>query len=247
MRLGILPAEAWLPPSSYSLQTTRRLANANHTLPWYPVRTVTLETLWRRELHGRRIDVLKIDIDTSWKNVGGLEKLLAQKRIGVLVIEVDGSWGPVSRRWNVSTLDQLAWIGRSLGYNAYLKIPCKAKRECCGSLESGSWRWNYTLRRYQVAHSTYGEYATWLFPLAAVGKPFTPSRFTAHRDNGVQDAMLVDSAEAELVAQLPSRMASDCATGDKAPPGVGAAEARGRGGRIRRQRQRAESRPRRSS
>ena len=224
MRLGMLPPEDWLPPSSYSLQTMRRLANPNHTLPWFPVRAITLETLWRRQLHGRRIDVLKVDIDTSWKNVGGLEKLLAQRMIGVMVIEVDGSWGGVSKVWNVSTLDQLAWTGRSLGYNTYLKVPCRARRECCGSLESGSWRWNFTSRKYQVAASTYGEYATWLFPLATVGQPFTPSRFTAHRQNGVQDAMLIDSAETEVVAALPSRMASDCVPGGgEAPPGGAAA------------------------
>ena len=64
MRLGLIPPAAWLPPSSYPLETTRTLAQANLSadLPWprYNVPTTTLIGLWRAQLARRRIDFLKV-------------------------------------------------------------------------------------------------------------------------------------------------------------------------------------------
>ena len=219
MRLGLIPPEPWLPlyPSSYPLHVHQRLADPNtSTKPRnrYMIPSVTLRTLWRRPpMSSRRIDFLKVDVDTTWRKLGGLEELLAQKKVGVAVLEVDGSWGGVSTRWNLSDLDLLVWKARSFGYNAFLKVPCKARHTphagCCGSLELGSWRWNWKERHYRVAESTHGAYATWLFPLATVGLPFVPSRYHARRHNGVQDALLIDSSDDSL-KELPTRLQRDC-------------------------------------
>lgn len=226
MRLGILPMEEWLHryPSSHSLGTLRALANPNVSVPDYRVESVRLETLWRAPpLSGRRIDLLKVDIDATWRSLGGLEELLAQRQLGVMVMEIDGSWGALSAAWNVTALDQLAWVARRNGYNSYLKVPCRALRgpSCCGSLETGTWRWNYKERRYRPGPSTWGEWATSVFPLATVGAPFAPSRYHAKRPHGVQDVMLVDAAEADLVQQLPTRMQADCAPPPSPPSPAG--------------------------
>lgn len=133
MRLGLLPSEGWLAayPSSYPTETIRQLADPNASLPAYRVPSITLQSLFKAPpLTGRRLDVLKVDIDANWKNLGGLEVLLEEQQLGVAVMEVDGSWGgmkmlPGPGRWNVSSLDQLAWLARSHGYNSYLKVPCK--------------------------------------------------------------------------------------------------------------------------
>ena len=49
----------------------------------YPVKTVRLDTLWERELGGRALDFVKIDVDAPWRSLG-LEKLLAAAAPGVL-------------------------------------------------------------------------------------------------------------------------------------------------------------------
>ena len=223
MRLGILPEESWLPPSSYPRQTTIRLGSnnsaENRQLPRYDVRTITLQTLWRTWLSSRRIDFFKVDIDTPWTNLGGLEKLLERKAIGVMTIEIDGSWGVEVRDWGLSALDQLAWVARSYGYATYLKVPCAA-RKGRGSLEAGSWRWDWKVRKYRVAESTHGGYASWLHPLASPDAPYAPSRYHAKRPHGVQDALLVDHHEPRLRA-LAERCASDC-TPASVPPAVAA-------------------------
>ena len=213
MRLGLVPSEPWLPPSSHPLEAIERFAS-NGTLssartPHYIVKTITLETLWKRWLHSRRIDFLKVDIDMPWTNMGGLETLLSKKAIAVMTVEIDGSWGQVLHDWGITTLDQLAWVARLHGYITYLKIPCKA-RKGRGSLEAGSWRWDWSARKYRVAESTHGSFAAWLHPLAAPGAPFVPSQYHARRPNGVQDAVLVD-ADDESLRELEERCASDCA------------------------------------
>ena len=109
--------------------------------------------------------------------------------------------------WGITTLDQLA--GRAArGYITYLKT-LKA-RKGRGSLEAGSWRWDWSARKYRVAESTHGSFAAWLHPLAAPGAPFVPSQYHARRPNGVQDAVLVD-ADDESLRELEERCASDCA------------------------------------
>ena len=75
-------------------------------MPRYNVRTSTLRTLWKRSLHERRVDWLKVDIDQPWSGLGvSLESLLAGKRVGVMSLEVDGSWGGVLAHARASPRD----------------------------------------------------------------------------------------------------------------------------------------------
>ena len=212
MRLGLVPSEPWLPSSSYPLATTLKLGARNLTrreLPPYDVTTIRLKTLWRTELHSRRIDYLKVDIDASWRHLGGLETLLRKKAIGVLTIEVDGSWGAVIDGWGVTVLDQLTWLARSFGYVSYLKVPCEAKKGR-GSLESGVWKWDWGRRKYRVADGTGGKHAAWLHVLATPDAPWAPSRYHARRPHGVQDALLVDWSDERLKSSLAARCRADC-------------------------------------
>ena len=82
-----------------------------------------------------------------------------------------------------------------------LKVPCRA-RAGSGSLEAGSWRWDWKLRKYKVAESTHGDFASWLLPLARPSDPFRPSGFHARGAGmkGVQDMLLVDRRDAALEA-----------------------------------------------
>lgn len=144
--------------------------------------------------------------------LGGLETLLRRKSIGVMSIEIDGSWGGVlgaQGAWGVTALDQLTWLARSYGYASYLKVPCAAKRGR-GSLESGSWRWDWSTRKYRVAESTHGKHAAWLHVLASPDATWAPSRYHAKRPNGVQDALIVDWDE-ERLRELVGRCRRDCA------------------------------------
>ena len=257
MRLGILPAASWLPPSSYTDEDFRWLVNRSAVLAGttrrsrrrisyfthrpFRVRTVRLETLWRslaslgdhadtiaprlaRSLTAEsaaasirpppRIDFLKVDIDTSWTRLGGLEELLKARGFTVMTIEVDGSWGGIDARAvdgrleRLSAVDGLAHLARLHGFDTYLKVPCKA-RAGSGSLEQGKWAWNWKRRKYAPAPSTSGEYSAWLFPLASGRSPFMPSGYVSRGSNGVQDLLLLDARAPEL-ADLPALVAADC-------------------------------------
>lgn len=203
MRLGITPAAPWLPPSSYTAETLLRLAapKTAFPLPRYLVPARRLDELWRSELGGGRIDFVKVDIDTSWKRMGGVATLLAARAAAVLLIEIDSSWGGLDAQWNLTELDQLAWLARHHGYTAYLKVPCVA-REGRGSLESGRRRKQWVSER---------KHAAWLHTIASPAAPFAATRFhcTGHRARPVQDVLLVDGSEAAL-ASLPERAAADC-------------------------------------
>ena len=81
----------------------------------------------------------QVDIDTSWQRMGldDVRRCALARRPPppsrspltlspfVLRVEIDGSWGGV-HRWNVSQVDQLAWLAARHGYASYIKIRCKA-------------------------------------------------------------------------------------------------------------------------
>ena len=114
--------------------------------------------------------------------------------------------------WNVSRVDQLAWLARANGYDSYLKVPCVA-REGAGSVELGSWSWDYRRRKYVKVRR--GTHAAYLHPLGSVAGGVRITNYHAHRKNGVQDMLLVDAADASL-GGLAARLASDCAVGGAA-------------------------------
>ena len=213
MRLGMIPAEPWLSRYPLNISTDGlRVLSSNGSL-WYEGRAslrvdvprVRADTLWRRHLGGRHLHFVKADVDMSWRAMG-LEGLVESRGFSVMVVEVDGSWGGVRAGWNVSEVDQLAWYANQHDFDAYLKVPCRA-RPGAASLEMGGYRWNWTRRKYQVV--PHGHHAAWLWPLSRRGQPFAPSRYHAKRRNGVQDVVLVDARAAEL-AGLPARTAEDC-------------------------------------
>jgi hypothetical protein len=143
--------------------------------------------------------------------MGGFEEVLAAKAFAVMTIEVDGTWGGVLRGWNLTAVDQLAWLARRHGYHTYLKVPCLA-RLGAGSLEAGRWVADRRRGRWRVGKATEGTHAAWLSPLALVGAPYAPSGYHAASQTGravVQDLLLLDAAAPEL-RELPNRTARDC-------------------------------------
>ena len=137
-RLALRPVTAALPLPKGSY-TTSALDAMRQDLgkplrEWSPVAyevpTARADTLWRTVLAKRRIDLLKIDIDQSWRD-SGLEGLVSERAIGVMVIEVDSSWGGVNE-WNLTQVDQLAWFARRHGYSRH--APPHAARLTLGAI-----------------------------------------------------------------------------------------------------------------
>ena len=167
----------------------------------YFVKSERMDTLWRREVHGRQIDFLKIDIDTNWRSIG-LEGLLARRGFKLLTIEIDGSWGGRLHPWPFTDVDRLLWLARASGYDTFMKIPCKARSAAHGSLELGRGG---------------GRRAAWLLPLANRSN-FVPTGYMARSHKAIQDLLIIDrdlmhyerDNEASL-AKLPALTASDCA------------------------------------
>eukprot|EP00900_Chrysochromulina_parva_P005645 jgi/Chrpa1/15081/Chrysochromulina_OHIO_Genome00019851-RA len=111
-----------LPPSSYPHEFYERARLGRYTgKEWAPyrVRTLRVDTIWREHLHGARLDFVKIDVDTSWKDIG-LEGMFTNRAFSMLVIELDASWGG-RLYWGVGHADQLAWLAARHGYDTYLK------------------------------------------------------------------------------------------------------------------------------
>jgi len=159
----------------------------------YGVQTERVDTLWRRELSGRRIDFLKVDVDTNWRDIG-LDGLLVHRAFDLMTIEVDGSWGgELLPELPITSADQLLWLARAHGYDGLLKVPCKAKSASSASIELES-----QFRR-----------AAWLLPLSNASF-FAPTGFGPGRSP--QDLLLV---RRELLREGPlgsllRRAASDC-------------------------------------
>ena len=94
----------------------------------------------------------------------------------------------------MSGVDQFVWLARLHGYDAFLKVPCRA-------------------RHAEVASIEFGEYshAAWLAPLSS-GTSYLPSRFTAQKYL-IQDLLLIDRQHAGLAEKLKTLAARDCAEG----------------------------------
>ena len=102
MRMGLNKTERDVPDSrvldwkwEHSADLMRRIERKEVGARYYVDRQRT-DTFWMRELHGRRIDFLKIDVDANWRAIG-LEGLFARRGFKLLTIEVDGSLGPETR------------------------------------------------------------------------------------------------------------------------------------------------------
>lgn len=100
-RAGLSASTLPLPPSPYAFST--HSDGLDHgELPAGPQRyrvpSMTLDALWRRELRGRRIHLLKADVDIGYHRLGiELAPLAAQRAFAVLVMEVDAMDRPIWR------------------------------------------------------------------------------------------------------------------------------------------------------
>ena len=211
-RLGLSRNPLRTPPSSYPARLFASVMNNSFAVfnsperPVYKARSVRTDSLWRGPfLQGRTIDVLKIDIDMSWRGMG-LEGLFANRAFVVMIIEVDHTWGvsgspPPRYSWGVTAADQLAWVARAHGYDTFVKVPCPANRRKLGrpGLEPAS--------------------AAWYYPLASPRQPFTPTALsvTSFPRTGpaqCQDLLVVDIEKHRELAALPALAASECIRSD---------------------------------
>lgn len=191
-----------LPPSPHGLELLRRgMRGAPLPRSSYMVRRRRLDSLWRHELGGRRIDFLKVDIDTDWTAMG-LEGLLEARGFAVATLEVDGSWGGLSRVWGVTRVDQLAWLAAKHGYASFLKLPCPARAQ-----RSGAAPWAPFAEGDVDALVSASYWPLQASHPAGSDAPFEP---TAYASTVAQDMLLVDRSLPELVSRLPALGAADC-------------------------------------
>lgn len=218
-RLGFSPSQLPVPASSYDVDLLNATISGSVSSAKlrYDVKTMRTDTLWRRELGGRRVDFLKIDVDQPWTTIG-LEGMLSARAFKVMSIEIDGSWVAWGRhkRWGLARSDQLAWAARHYGYASFIKVPCLARKRHCryrydGKSSDGSCR------------------SAWYFPLASPAKPFWPSGATEVTMGHVQDMLIVDAREEGLVDKLVAKAQRSC-TGSRAR--AREARRRERGGRA---------------
>ena len=186
----------------------------------YDVRTIRADAIWstwtkrhRIDLQQRRIDFLKIDVDTDWKGLG-LEGLFEQRAFRVLQIEVDDNWGEILRPWNVSSLDQLVWFARQHEYAAFIKVPCVARASLRWPERNGGWSLARAMDEPDFV-------TAWLHPLGRLDRPFKARQFYTRRatpwNRYIQDVVLLDARDSSLTEQLPRIAEGECERSNDAP------------------------------
>ena len=181
-----------LPPSSYPHEFYERTRLGRYTRkewPPYRVRTLRVDTIWREHLHGARLDFVKIDVDTSWKDIG-LEGMFTNRAFSMLVIELDASWGG-RLYWGVGHADQLAWFAARHGYDTYLKVPCRRRGELGRKLHRRHGA-SIDVDEFQFLQP---DISTWYHRLHANSeRPFIPSGVTQASLGSVQDLLILDAS-----------------------------------------------------
>ena len=196
MRLGILPSDGRDRQTRYPPNTTSALLNDVRAAR-YDVPARRLDELWASLLRRRHIDLLKIDVDASWRTFG-FEEILARRAVSVVVFEVDGAWRrPVANR-RPGDLDMLLGLAHRHGYGGFVKVPCRARSRAAGSMETGGYA-----------------RATRLLRLTNVSAPFVPTGFYAPTGRLIQDFVLMLEAPPRgggdgEAAALARRMEDDC-------------------------------------
>jgi len=174
-----------LPPARYTI------SNGHFRVP-----TVRVDTLWLRPpINGAVIDFLKIDIDLSWRRMG-LDRLLHRRGASVIVLEVDVTWR-YDQMFGVSHMDQLVWLAMRSGYEALLKVPCRAARRQSTRSEQWQSTWYHGLR---TPHGSISEGV------------FVPTQHHVPGPSwGIQDLLLVDAVRyPALPRQLHALGRLDC-------------------------------------
>jgi hypothetical protein len=209
-----------IPASSFPLKRLRELArvaerNASNAAstsgaPKAALRVngIRAETLWRQMLGGRRIDLLKVDVDMPWTKMG-LRGLVEARGFRVMTIEVDASWRGTIFGWGVTLVDQLVWLANAHGYEPFLKVRCRARRERPAEDDGAdSYRPQSELSR---AHELDGPDSAFYLPLLKDSQLFVPTRYSAEGGPElIQDMMLVDRLEPGLARGLQDLGEASC-------------------------------------
>ena len=204
--------------------TTGQAQQPTRALPRYLVRRERVDALWERRLGSRRIDFLKIDVDTSWLNLG-LTGLFERRGFTIMVIEMDDSWGGVHPTWFVSQADQLIWFAALHGYSTFLKVPCVASPSAVypNGMEPREAAWYFPLANASTlqpdaAPSPGADGDDEQVGTEAAAKGHRPIRFLPNRYYAgtaayarIQDLMIVDAAQPAFIARLIALGRRDCA------------------------------------
>ena len=194
-RLGVsrsvlpLPASALHPPG----QAKWILDGMKGAPPFgrYEVPQRRADSLVLERLPHVRLDMLKVDIDMPWTQMG-LERLIVERRFRLMTIEIDGTWSSVpDPEWQVSAADQLVWFAGRHGYKAFLKVPCTPAPGVPPGI------------------GEFGGRAAWYWPFPALPTRLQASDFQPS-GTMAQDMLLVDAAEPHLVQQLRRLARLDC-------------------------------------
>ena len=82
--------------------------------------------IWREApIHGRHIDVLKVDVDLSWRKLG-IENLISKRAFSVMVIEIDDT---SSFHYNNGLMLAMARHGMSSNISVADQLIC-----CCATV-----------------------------------------------------------------------------------------------------------------
>jgi hypothetical protein len=158
-----------------------------------PLRSI--DSLWRHELKGRHIDLLKVDIEASWNEHygAGASKLLAARAVSLLVVEVDRQWrADASGNVGVTVSQAVAsFVGlcEGHGYAVYLKVPCAfaVLRDCrIDTIAAGACAVN-SLRNRTIGYERY-------LKLSHDKRQRLPAGLKLQ-----QDLLVVDTARPELL------------------------------------------------
>ncbi|KAG8457198.1 hypothetical protein KFE25_000892 [Diacronema lutheri] len=158
----------------------------------------TVDSLWSRELKGRHIDLLKIDIEASWHaHYGaGASRLLAARAASLLVVEVDKQWRRSLPDGTVVTVsdavDEFVGTCERHGYAVYLKVPCAIAvlRACRTALVAAGVCVNDQQRNRTIGYERY-------LLISHHKRQRLPRALKLQ-----QDLLLVDTSQRELVALI---------------------------------------------
>ena len=212
-RLGLSSSTLPIPATSYPTWWRQTLekwpVNSSTKLPTATVRAGRIDDMiWREApIHGRHIDVLKVDVDLSWRKLG-IENLISKRAFSVMVIEIDdtssfhynnGLMLAMARHGmssNISVADQLIWLCHRAGYASFLKVPC-----CARTRDGLEWA---SPRRIDQ------KYSTWYMPLASPDHPYAPTGISMKTMGFVQDLLIVDASDKLVLESLQTHGRASC-------------------------------------
>jgi hypothetical protein len=160
----------------------------------------SIDSLWKRELGGAHIDVLKVDIEASWPlHYGaGAAALVAARAVSVLIVEIDQQWRERADGSAVTIGGAVAEFVAQMeaaGYATYLKVPCSAGmlRRCAPRFAASGGCVLDSVRNRTIGYERYLKLS---HEARAVRLPRTLRL--------QQDLLLIDAAQPELLRLVDS-------------------------------------------